>query len=152
MAPNEQIEAGKKCKTQVRGGEKTCNTLLLRCCGVTLRIQHSRYTILPGIICSLLVLIVMFVIFPYFFEHLFGNIGIGPGAIRALWSVYQAHKVCFSAGVGNTISMVSVRDAIFCTYVPVKSRRLAALSGAHSPVRAPAGNTVRVRHPPALCS
>ena len=39
----------------------------------------------------------------------------------------------FSAGVDKTVYLVSVREALFCTYVPVKCRQLFALSRAHSP-------------------
>ena len=48
-----------------------------------------------------------------------GHVGRGPGAIRALWSVWRALKVFFPAGVDKTISLVSVREALFCTYVSV---------------------------------
>ena len=48
-----------------------------------------------------------------------GHIGRGLGAIRALWSAWQALKVFFPAGVDKTISLVSAREALFCTYVSV---------------------------------
>ena len=88
---------------------------------------------------------VMVVNVSYFFEHISsyehvlakryafdmgipgGHIGRGPGAIRALWSAWQALKVIFSAGADTTISLVSVREALLCTYVPIKCRQLFAL-------------------------
>ena len=51
-----------------------------------------------------------------------GHVGPGLGAIRALWSAWQALKVFFPAGVDKTISLVSIREAFFCTYVPLKCR------------------------------
>ena len=49
-----------------------------------------------------------------------GHIGRGPGAIRALWRVWQTLRLFFPAGVDKTIAPVSVRKALFCTYVLVK--------------------------------
>ena len=52
------------------------------------------------------------------------HIGRGLGAIRTLWSAWQALKVFYSAGVDKTISLVPIREALFCTYVPLKCRHL----------------------------
>ncbi|CAN0575855.1 unnamed protein product, partial [Laminaria digitata] len=64
-----------------------------------------------------------------------GLIGQGLGAIRAIWSAWRALKVFFPAGVHKTISLVSVREALFCTCtnVPVKCRKFFARPRAHSP-------------------
>ena len=48
-----------------------------------------------------------------------GHIGRGFGAFRALWSVWRALKVFLPAGVDKTISLVSIGEALFCTYVSV---------------------------------
>ena len=45
------------------------------------------------------------------------HIGRGLGAIRTLWSAWQALKVFFSRREWITISLVSIRDAFFCTYL-----------------------------------
>ena len=58
----------------------------------------------------------------------------GPGAIRALWSAWKALKVFLWECVRPIPWFQYERSYIVPgTYVPVKSRRLFALSRAHSP-------------------
>ena len=45
--------------------------------------------------------------------------GSGLGATHSLWTAWRALKVFHPAGVDKTISLVSVREALFCTYVSV---------------------------------
>ena len=47
------------------------------------------------------------------------HMGPGLGAIRSLWSAWQALKGFFPAGVNKTISLVSIREALFRTRVNV---------------------------------
>ena len=44
-----------------------------------------------------------------------GHIGRGLCAIRALWSAWRALEGFFPAGVEKTNSLVSIREALFCT-------------------------------------
>ena len=57
-----------------------------------------------------------------------GTSGRGLGAIRTLWSAWQVLKVCVQAGVDKTTSLVSAREAIFCTYASVKIYMLSVFS------------------------
>ena len=50
-----------------------------------------------------------------------GHIGLGLSAIRALWSAWRALKRFFPAGVDKTISLVSVREALFCTTTYIRT-------------------------------
>ena len=57
------------------------------------------------------------------------HIGRGLGAIRALWSAWQALKNIFSAGVDTTISLIQYeREALLCRYVPAKCYLFFALA------------------------
>ena len=92
----------------------------------------------------------MFVQLSYFFEHLSsyehflakrqgvdtgspaGHIGRGPGAIRVLWSAWQAPNVVCFGGSGQDdfpgFSAININIGLICTYVTVKFRNLFALS------------------------
>ena len=48
-----------------------------------------------------------------------GPIGRGLGATRTLWSAWQALNGIFPAGVDRTKSLISAREALFCTYASV---------------------------------
>ena len=50
--------------------------------------------------------------------------GRGPGVTRAPSSAWRALKLFFRRERTGRMSLVSVREALFCTYVPVKCRQL----------------------------
>ena len=64
-----------------------------------------------------------------------GHIGRGPGAIRALWSAWQALLFIFCRREWRTLFawLRYVREAFFCTHKPVKSRQVFVLPRAHRP-------------------
>ena len=59
--------------------------------------------------------------------------GLGPGAIRAVWSAWRALKYFFRREWIRRFSLISVREASFCAFVPVKRRQCFSLSRSHSP-------------------